>query len=167
MGSVFVGTEAVLFRVPQANTVVFADIDRDLGAPRITAQREVLSLIARASRLVGANGTVVLQTRSPQHPLFIALSQASVSDSLREWNEADVAQRRAFNLPPYAVMAHVSLAESHAFSTLPTFEDIHVARDGEALILRAPSRDHLRQAVLTLRETYGTALRVHADPTRY
>jgi primosomal protein N' (replication factor Y) len=166
-GSVFVGTEAVLFRVPQANTVVFADIDRDLGAPRITAQREVLSLIARASRLVGANGTVVLQTRSPQHPLFIALSQASVSDSLREWNEADVAQRRAFNLPPYAVMAHVSLAESHTFSTLPTFEDVHVARDGEALILRAATREHLRQAVQTLRETYGTALRVHADPTRY
>jgi primosomal protein N' (replication factor Y) len=166
-GSVFVGTEAVLFRVPQANTVVFADIDRDLGAPRITAQREVLSLIARASRLVGTNGTVVVQTRSPGHPLLVALGQHDVSEALHAWNEADVAQRRAFTLPPYAVMAHVSLAESHSFSALPTFEDVHVARDGEALILRASSRDQVRHAVQMLRETYGTALRVHADPTRY
>ena len=166
-GSVFVGTEAVLFRVPQANTVVFADIDRDLGAPRITAQREVLSLIARASRLVGTNGTVVVQTRSPGHPLLVALGQDDVSEALHAWNEADVAQRRAFTLPPYAVMAHVSLAESHSFSALPTLDDVHVARDGEALILRASSRDQVRHAVQMLRETYGTALRVHADPTRY
>jgi primosomal protein N' len=116
---------------------------------------------------VGTNGTVVVQTRSPGHPLLVALGQDDVSEALHAWNEADVAQRRAFTLPPYAVMAHVSLVESHSFSALPTFDDVHVARDGEALILRASSRDQVRHAVQMLRETYGTALRVHADPTRY
>jgi primosomal protein N' (replication factor Y) len=82
-GTVFIGTEAVLHRIPTADTVVFADIDRDLGAPRMTGAHEVLSMIAKAARMVGAKGSLVIQTRQVDNPLIVALSQTDVSTALQ------------------------------------------------------------------------------------
>lgn len=166
-GSVFVGTEAVLYRVPFAQTVVFADIDRDLGAPRITAAREVLALIARAARLVGSLGTVIIQTRSPHHSLLVALGSDNVALALTNWNNSDLDQRRTFSFPPFGVLTHVSLADGHSFDGVESLAPVLVARDGDDLVLRATTRDETRTALQTLRSTYGSALRVHADPTRY
>src|SRR6202022_4721689 len=47
-----VGTEVALHRVPQADAVVFLDIDQHLLAPRFAAGEETLALRARPSRLV-------------------------------------------------------------------------------------------------------------------
>ena len=166
-GSIFVGTEAVLYRVPFAQTVVFADIDRDLGAPRITAAREVLALVGRAARLVGAQGTIIVHTRSPHHPLLTALGSANVASALSAWNDSDIEQRRAFSFPPFGVLTHVSLAEGRTFDTVESLAPVVVARDGDDLILRATSREETRNALQLLRATHGSSLRVHADPTRY
>ena len=56
--SVFVGTEAVLHRVPRADVVAFLeDIDDELLAPRFRADEQALVLLAGAARLLGPAAT--------------------------------------------------------------------------------------------------------------
>lgn len=166
-GSVFVGTEAVLHRVSGIETVVCADIDRDLGAPRMTAAREVLALVARAARLVGERGNVIIQTRRPQHPLLHALSQHDVAEALLVWSEQDMAQRKMFGFPPFGVLAHVSVKAPRSVSDIPDIPGIDIARFEENAILKASNRNQLADAITQLREVMGVSVRVHADPVRY
>ena len=49
--------------------------------------------------------------------------------------------------------------------TLPS--GVNIARDDEAFLLRAPSRNELDAAVALLREEFGTAVRIHIDPYRF
>ena len=166
-GTVFIGTEAVLHRIPTADTVVFADIDRDLGAPRMTGAHEVLSMIAKAARMVGAKGTLVIQTRQVENPLIVALSQSDVSAALQKWNEADTAQRRAMTLPPFGALARVSVTAPRSITEISLPAGVNTARDDDAYLLRAPSRAELDTAVALLREEFGTAVRIHIDPYRF
>ena len=166
-GSVFIGTEAVLYRIPSTDVVVFADIDRDLGAPRITASREVLSLVARAARIVGPHGRVVIQTRQPQHPLLQTLAATDPSTALLGWMKKDIAQRQAFSLPPFSSMVRVSVAAPRSLDDVPSLSNVDVARDDDSLVVKSVDSSALAAAIQVLRQHYGTALRVHAGPKRY
>ena len=166
-GTVFIGTEAVLHRIPSADTVVFADIDRDLGAPRMTGAHEVLSMIAKAARMVGAKGTLVIQTRQIENPIIVALSQTDVSTALQKWSDADTAQRRSMMLPPFGAIARVSVTAPRSISEITLPSGVNMARDDEAFLLRAPSRNELDTAVAMLRQEFGTAVRIHIDPYRF
>lgn len=166
-GCVFIGTEAVLHRIPSADCVVFADVDRDLGAPRLSASAEVLALVARAARIVGANGRIVVQTRQPHHPLMTALASADISGALDALSEADLAQRQVFSMPPFARVVRITLAEGRDLGEAQLPLDVDVARDGEAFLLRSLSRESIAEAVATLKATFGIAVRVHADPRRF
>ncbi|CAB4657156.1 unannotated protein [freshwater metagenome] len=166
-GSVFVGTEAVLHRVSGIEVVVCADIDRDLGAPRMTAAREVLALVARAARVVGDRGKVIVQTRHPNHPLLLALGQPDVADALLSWNKQDVAQRKTFGFPPFGALAHISIKAPRSVNDIPEIAGIDIARFEDSAIVKAPTREQLSEAIAQLRELLGVSLRVHADPVRY
>jgi primosomal protein N' (replication factor Y) len=166
-GSVFIGTEAVLYRVPSTDVVVFADIDRDLSTPRITASREVLSLIARAARIVGANGRVVVQTRQPHHALMQALAAADPTVALLEWMKKDLAQRQFFSLPPFSTMVRISVVAPKSLDDVPSLVGVDIAREDDALVLKSVDGDAMTTAIQLLRLHYGTALRVHAGPKRY
>ena len=166
-GNVFIGTEAVLFRIPNADTVVFADIDRDLGAPRLTASSEVLALIARAARIVGAQGRLVIQTRQLGHPLMKALASHDVASALRELADSELAQRQLFVMPPYSRIVRITLTGDASIESATFDDSIDVAKDGESYLLRSASRESIAQAVAHLREVAGTSVRVHADPRRY
>jgi len=166
-GSVFIGTEAVLYRVPSTDVVVFADIDRDLSAPRITASREVLSLIARAARIVGANGRVVVQTRQPHHSLMQALAASDPTAALLEWMKKDLAQRQVFSLPPFSTMVRISVVAPKSLDDVPSLVGVDIAREDDALVLKSIDSDAMMTAIQLLRLHYGTALRVHAGPKRY
>jgi primosomal protein N' len=166
-GSVFIGTEAVLYRVPSTDVVVFADIDRDLSAPRITASREVLSLIARAARIVGTNGRVVVQTRQPHHPLMQALAASDPTAALLDWMKKDLAQRQVFSLPPFSTMVRVSVIAPKSFDDVPSLVGVDIARVDDSLVLKSVDGDAMTTAIQLLRLHYGTALRVHAGPKRY
>ena len=50
---VYVGTEAVLHRVTQADVVAFLDIDIELLVPRYRAAEQALALLVRGARLTG------------------------------------------------------------------------------------------------------------------
>lgn len=166
-GSIFVGTEAVLHRLSRCDVVVFADIDRDLGAPRMTAPREVLSLIARAARLVGEDGKIIVQTRRPDHPVLAAFTQPVPMDALMQWCSHDVEQRKMFSLPPFSSLVEVSLRDPYQVDDIPEWEGLHIARHEDIAVLRGMHRTDLSAGLVILREKFGTALRVHADPLRY
>ncbi len=166
-GNVFIGTEAVLYRVPQADCVVFADIDRDLGAPRMSAPIEVAAVVARAARMVGSTGKVVIQTRVVDHPLLIALGSNNIAVALQAWRDSVLAQRRALGLPPYSYVARITLTPPHTSEEIPELQSVLVARDEDALLLRAVHREDLEAAITQLRATFGVHMRVHVDPLRY
>ena len=166
-GTVFIGTEAVLHRIPTADTVVFADIDRDLGAPRMTGAHEVLSMIAKAARMVGAKGTLVIQTRQVENPLIVALSQSDVSVALQKWNDADMAQRRAMTLPPFGAIARVSVTAPRLMTEISLPVGVSTARDDDAYLVRTASRTELDAAVALIRAEFGVAARIHIDPYRF
>jgi len=166
-GTVFIGTEAVLHRIPTADTVVFADIDRDLGAPRMTGAHEVLSMIAKAARMVGTKGSLVIQTRQIGNPLISALSQPDVSTALQQWSDADTAQRRAMTLPPFGAIARVSVTAPRSMMEISLPGGVNMARDDDAYLVRAASRTELDAAVALLKAEFGVAVRIHIDPYRF
>lgn len=166
-GTVFIGTEAVLYRIPQTDAVVFADIDRDLSAPRLTASREVLSLVARAARLVGTTGRIIIQSRQPNHPLLAALASENPQAALLQWMQNDLVQRRMFSMPPFASMVRVSVVAPKSFDDMPVLVEVDVAREESSLIVKSVEDENLATAIQSLRAHYGTSLRVHADPKRY
>lgn len=166
-GNVFIGTEAVLHRVPSADCVVFADIDRDLGAPRMSAPHEVLAMIARAARAVGAAGKVIVQTRQMDNPLMLALQSKDISQSLRAWSQADVAQRQTLLLPPFGVIARVTIAAPRSIDEVTLPEGVQVAREDDTVLLRAPSNELMNDALLHVRKELGTAVRIHMNPRRF
>lgn len=166
-GSVFIGTEAVLFRISSADTVVFADVDRDLGAPRLTAQSEVLSLLARAARIVGANGKLVVHTRQPHHPLMKALASSNIDEALQALSQTELAQRQLLQMPPFSRIVRVTLGAEANINDVVLPDDVQLARDSDAYLLRSMSRPSLATAVQQLRAVFTTAVRVHADPSRY
>lgn len=112
--ALFIGTEAVLHRVPSADAVAFVDFDQELTAPRYRASEEAFALLVRAARLVGprsAGGTILVQTRLPDHPVLAAAAGADPSD----WLRAEIERRSAMRQPPAAAWALVSGAAAPGY----------------------------------------------------
>jgi primosomal protein N' (replication factor Y) len=151
---VLVGTEAVLHRVRRAAAVVFLDVDQHLLAPRFTAAEESLALLARAARLVRDGGTVLVQTRLPDHPVLAA---AVAADPGRLDERA---LRRELSLPPYAALAVARGAAAGAY--LGPLDGVDLG-DGRWL-LRAPDHRALCDALAGAVRPAGE-LRVTVDPT--
>lgn len=166
-GRVFIGTEAALFRIPSADCVVFADIDRDLGAPRMTAASEVLTLIARAARLVGSRGRIIIQTRQPQHRLFAALSSHDVSSALREFISSEITQRKMLGLPPFSRIVRIALPDDAVIDPRILPSEVLMAKSDGAVLLRSSSHESLSSVIDQLRLQFGTSMRVYADPRRF
>ncbi len=105
--AVVVGTEAVLHRVPSAGAVAFLDFDRELLAARFGAAEHALSLLARASRVVGgrsARGRVLVQSRMPDHEVISAVLHSDPSIVAAD----ERARRFELGLPPFGALALVS-----------------------------------------------------------
>ncbi|MGH9078807.1 MAG: hypothetical protein ACRDYE_01790, partial [Acidimicrobiales bacterium] len=99
-----VGTEAALHRIGRADAVAFLEFDQHLLAPRFSAGEESLTLLARASRLVGTRdrgGRVLVQTRVPGHEVLRAAERAD-PDLLAT---PERALRQSLELPPFGALA--------------------------------------------------------------
>ncbi|NLA35949.1 MAG: hypothetical protein GX868_09710 [Actinobacteria bacterium] len=109
---VTVGTEAVLQRVSSADVVAFLEFDQVLGAPRYRATEQALTMLAKASRLVGGRrGEVLVQTRQPEHEVFAA---ALLGDPT-EVSAAERRRREMLTLPPVGVVAAIGGEAGPAF----------------------------------------------------
>lgn len=166
-GGLFVGTEAVLRRVDHADTVIFCDIDRDLGAPRITAPREVLADVARAARVVGADGTVVIQTRDVSHPVVVALASEDPDVAVAEFLSHDVATRETLGMPPFSTLVTISASRPVTLADAPDLADVDWSTEGESLVARVGSRSDVSAVVGAVGAAVGLKVRVHVAPARH
>ena len=166
---VLVGTETILYREAElqsaggAAAVAFLDFDQELLAPRYRASEEALSLLARASRLVGGRaGRVLVQTRTPSHPV---LKAALLADPGR-LAAAEEPVRRQLRLPPFSALALLSgpgaaeMAESLGTGVQPS-------QLGEGrFVVRAPDHASLAAALAGARRPSGR-VRVEVGPLRF
>jgi primosomal protein N' (replication factor Y) len=160
---IYVGTEAVLHQVPQADVVAFLDLDQELLAPRYRAAEEALALLARASRILGGrrrDGRLVLQTRLPEHEVVQAALHADPS----RVSAAERDRRRILGYPPSTAMAAVSGAAADEYVLGVDDLDLLGPRDGTWL-LRAPDHATLLSALEQAPRPAGR-LRLDVDPLR-
>ena len=157
-----VGTEAVLHRLPAADTVAFLDFDQELLAPRFRAGEQALALLARAARLVGGRGPgrLLVQTRLPGSEVLRAVVQADPG----RFATAEAARRAALRLPPATALAEVSGDGAGFVAALPPTVEVLGPADGRWLV-RAATAAALADA-LAATPRQGARLRVEVDPSR-
>ncbi len=159
-----VGTEAALHERGDADAVVFLDLDQELHAPRYRAAEQALALIARAARLVGTEGQVLLQTRTPEHRVV----RAAVQSNPAAFAEEERAVREPAGWPPYRAMAEVSGAVAadfvDPFLDRPDIDVLGPRPDGRYLV-RAQTPDALADLLANAHRPKGR-LRIAVDPPR-
>jgi primosomal protein N' (replication factor Y) (superfamily II helicase) len=160
-----VGTEAALHRVRRADAVAFLDIDQHLMAPRFGAGEETLSLLARASRLVGtreAGGRVLVQTRIPGHEVLTAAVHAD--PGLLAGPERQL--RHTLGLPPFGALAVLRGAGAADFARgLAELDTVEVSSaDADRWMVRATDHRRLCDALAAVPRPPGR-LRVEVDPS--
>jgi primosomal protein N' (replication factor Y) len=163
----FVGTEAALHRVHEADTVVFLDIDQELSAPRYRASEIVGSLLVHAARLVGRSelgGKVMVQTHSIDSPVLQAMATLRIDLYLQSVSE----MRSFMKLPPFGALAQVSGTNiDDAINTLSKNVFVHVSasHDGSYLV-KASDWNVLADALSEIEAIKGVRLKVQVDPAR-
>lgn len=159
---ILLGTEAVLHRFDRADGVAFLDLDQHLLAVRYRAAEQTLGLLARAARLASrGSGRLLIQTRSPEHPVVRAV--VGRDPSLFTAHEA--ALRNGLRLPPAVALAVVSGPGAEAFvSALPRVGNLSVQgpRDGSWRI-RADDHRVLCDALASTPRP-GERVRIEVDP---
>jgi len=161
----YIGTEALLHRVPRADAVAFLDFDQELLALRYRAGEQALGLLARAARAVrrggGGHGRILVQTRTPDHPVLMAARHADHGCLV----EGELPLRATLGLPPTMAMAVVSGQAGPAFMAAlgsPTGVTVQGPVDG-AWRLRAPDHQVLCDALAAVARPPGR-LRIEVDP---
>lgn len=174
---ILIGTEAVLHRVPRASAVAFLDFDQELLSLRYRAAEQALALLARAGRVVqrgsaagegrrpGApdRGLVLVQTRTPDHPVLVAAHQADPGRLVA----SELPMRSALGLPPSTAMAAVSGAAAPAFiEALGEPAGVRVQGPLDDLWrIVAPDHEALSAALVGIGRPPGR-LRIEVDPLR-
>jgi len=163
---IYVGTEAVLHRVPRADVVAFLDIDAELLAPRYRAAEQAMALLVRGARLTGGRrhgGRLLVQTFLPRHEVL----QAALLADPGRLVEPERAQRRLLGLPPFAALASISGAGSDEFvAALRMADGIDVGGGEGRWTARAATWERLGRAINATPRPKGSRLRVEVDPPR-
>jgi len=163
----FVGTEAALHRVHEADTVVFLDIDQELAAPRYRASEIVGSLLVHAARLVGRSelgGKVMVQTHSIDSPVLQAMATLHIDEYLHSVSE----MRSFMKLPPFGALAQLSgtkIDEAMKDLAKNVFVHVSASSDGSYLV-KASDWQVLADALSELETTKGVRLKIQVDPAR-
>lgn len=164
---VYVGTEAVLHRVPLAAVVAFVDFDAELLAPRYRAAEQAMTLLVRAARVLGPRadgGRLLVQTTLPRHEV---LQAALLADPARivpgEWE-----RRQALRFPPAAALAVVSGAGASEYAaSLRSAAVADVAgNESRGYLVRARDWSTLGAALAATPRPPKSRLRIEVDPPR-
>jgi primosomal protein N' (replication factor Y) len=163
----FVGTEAALHRVHEADSVVFLDVDQELAAPRYRASEIVGSLLVHAARLVGRSergGKVMVQTHSVDSPVLQAMATLRIDQYLQSVSE----MRNFMKLPPFGALAQLSgtnIEASIRELQKNVFVSVSTASDGSYLA-KASDWQVLADALGEIETSKGVRLKVQVDPAR-
>jgi primosomal protein N' (replication factor Y) len=175
---VYVGTEAVLHRLPPGPPLLlaaFLDFDQELLAPRYRAAEQALALLARAARRVGPrdhHGRLLIQSRLPDHEVLEAARTADPTLVAA----AERPRREELGYPPFGALAEVKGA---ADSVRALFDGLSLAPDIERFgptasgtgmqgLLRAADADQLADALASTAPAARAEgrLRIAVDPLR-
>jgi primosomal protein N' (replication factor Y) len=163
---IYVGTEAVLHRIPRADVVAFLDIDAELLAPRYRAAEQAMALLVRGARLAGRRGDggrLLVQTFLPQHEVVRAAQHADPGRLV----EPERARRQLLGLPPFAALAAISGAGSDdVAAALRELDGIAVGGTDGAFTIRAATWEGLGRAITSVPRPKGARLRIEVDPAR-
>lgn len=163
---IFVGTEAVLHRLPTADVVAFLDLDRELLAPRFRATDQVMALMVRAARLLGPrrrNGILLLQTFIPDHEVITAV----VAGTPALLVDAERSRRRLLGLPPFGSIAQVSGQGATEFvASLQGIKGLQVGQSPDGFLIRGADREQLSDALWSGERGSNSRLRIAIDPPR-
>jgi primosomal protein N' (replication factor Y) len=129
---ILVGTQIVAkgHDFPGLTLVVVADADQALHASDFRASEKLFAQLMQVAGRAGrasAPGTVIIQTRFPQHPLFAALRTHDYS----AFADAQLEERRRARFPPFVYQALLR-AEAHERAVVFAFLD-RAARHARAL----------------------------------
>ena len=156
---VYVGTEAVLHRVPSADVVAFLEFDSEMLAPRFRASEQALALIVRAGRMAPE---VMIQTFAPDHEVIAAAVHGDPSRILA----GESVRRELLGLPPFGALAVVSGAGSDEV-VAQLASGVQVGGDGvDRFLVRAGDWTTLGTALNGCERPTGTRIRVEVDPAR-
>ncbi|MFM7124626.1 MAG: hypothetical protein ACKOXW_05005 [Actinomycetes bacterium] len=163
----YVGTEAALHRLHDADTVVFLDIDQELAAPRYRASEIVGTLLVHAARLVGRShrgGKVMVQTHSVDSPVL----QAMVTLRIDQYLQSVTEMRRSMKLPPFGALAQLSGSSiDEAMEELQRNVFVHVsASSSGSYLVRAADWQVLADVLSKVEVPKGVRLKVEVDPGR-
>lgn len=165
-GGLFIGTEALLRRLPHADAVIFLDFDQELAVPRSRAAEDAFALLALAARRVGprdGGGRVVVQTRTPDDVVV----QGALHGDPKRVAEAQRDVRSVFAQPPYGAWAAISGAGAATFierlSTLDIDRVLRIAQLGDRWRVSADGHEPLL-ALVNAVERPQERVRVEIDP---
>jgi primosomal protein N' (replication factor Y) len=163
---VYVGTEAVLHRVAQADVVAFLDIDAELLAPRYRAAEQAMALLVRGARLAGDRvhgGRLLVQTFLPRHEVL----QAALHADPGRLVEPERARRELLGLPPAMALAALSGSGSDEMAAaLLGAPGLQVGGGAGRWTVKAPTWPELGAAIIATPRPKGSRVRVEVDPPR-
>jgi hypothetical protein len=144
---VVVGTEAVFTRVRRCAAVIVADADQYLLAPRERARRDLVTVVAKAGRLVGdrrqGRGPVVLQTRRADDDVLDAMVRGDLG--VTQQQEIDTA--RDLLLPPFGARAVVTGVVAGSFIEGLDLTRVRVATRDDGFVVVAGNTQDLCAAL--------------------
>ena len=156
---VYVGTEAVLYRVASADVVAFLEFDSEMLAPRFRAAEQAMSLLIRAGRLAPE---VLVQTFSPDHEVIRAAAEGNPDIVVRSERE----RRVMLGLPPFGALARV-VGTGAAELVGQLGQRVQVGGDeATGFVLRADDWTTLGTELNGAERPKGSRLRVEVDPPR-
>jgi primosomal protein N' (replication factor Y) len=175
---VYVGTEAVLHRLPSGPPLLlaaFLDFDQELLAPRYRAAEQALALLARAARRLGARdlgGRLLVQSRVPDHEVLEAARRADPTLVAT----AERSRREELGYPPFGALAEVKgepdpvRALFDGLALVPGIDRFGPTASGASLegLLRADDPDELADALAATAPAARAEgrLRIAVDPLR-
>ena len=156
---VYVGTEAVLYRVPDADVVAFLEFDSEMLAPRFRAAEQAMALLIRAGRMAPE---VLVQTFSPDHEVLQAATSGNPDIVARGERE----RRQMLGFPPFGALGRVSgSGAEEVIAQLP--DAIDVGGDAEhGYLVRADDWTTLGRALNAAERSKGSRVRIEVDPPR-
>ena len=162
----FIGTEALLYRIHSARAAVFLDFDQELAQPRSRAPENAFALLALAARRVGPRakgGQVIVQTRRPDDVVV----QAAVHGDPSRVAEGQRDVRQLLQQPPYGAWALISGAGAEEFigslRERADESDVDIRSLGDRWRVSAPGHAALLEA-LHRADRPAERLRVEVDP---
>jgi primosomal protein N' (replication factor Y) len=175
---VYVGTEAVLHRLPpgpRLGLAAFLDFDQELLAPRYRAAEQAMALLGRAARRLGpraTGGRLLVQTRLPGHEVLEAARRADPTLVAA----AERPRRELLRYPPFGALAEVrgaGEAVTALVDGLRAHPEVEVLGPsalptGLEALLQAGSTDALADALAATAPAARAAgrIRIAVDPPR-